>query len=60
MNRTYKDRLKAIGFLLVASSFLLRSTLFRDNRRYGHWFWIAVLGGVFYFTGFLWGRLSHD
>jgi hypothetical protein len=60
MNRTYKDRLKFIGFLLVASAFLLRNTLFPDNSRHGHWFWIAVLGVVLYFTGFLWGRLSHD
>ena len=46
MNSTYKDRLKFIGFLLIASAFLLRNTLFPDNSLYGHWFWIAILGAV--------------
>jgi hypothetical protein len=53
MSGTYKDRLKAIGFLLVASAFLLRHTLFPDQSRYGHWFWISILGGALFFTGFL-------
>ena len=56
----YKDRLIGIGCMLMSSNLLFHKDLFPEHRRYGHWFWIGVVGAVMSTTGFgigWWSRI---
>lgn len=54
------NRLAALGFLMGAAALILRHDLFPGSARYGHWFWIAIVGFVLYCVGKFAHRFSRD
>ena len=45
------NSLSAFGCLLGAAAVIFRHDLFPESARYGHWFWIGIVGFVLYVTG---------
>ena len=59
------NSLSAFGCLLGAAAVIFRHDLFPESARYGHWFWIGIVGFVLYVTGklihrYLWDRTAEE
>ncbi len=54
------NRLAALGFVLLSASLVFGHDLFPESARYGHWFWIGIVGSVLYFGGKLPYRYRRD